>query len=160
VAWRPTPTQVWCAIEAYIEHAYDGPLPSAVRARMDTLRSLPPADFYNSPILEHDGARPPSRYLIHLGNRSYPHMRLVIARTADGHGCVFQVDSHDAHCRPEGDSREMRAFLHLVENNQRIAAAIEAAWIALGLPILRVPQSALAPAQPPNASSGAQSASR
>src|SRR5687767_8486237 len=72
--------------------------PWAVRARLETLRSTPDAAFYDSAVFEHaagapacppGGAAPPpaparesrdgpTRYALRLGNRHYPHMKLVI----------------------------------------------------------------------------------
>ena len=138
VSWhKPSPQTVWRAIEIYVQHAYDGPPPSAVRARIDTLHQLPPADFYDNPILEPDSARPPRRYTIRLGNSIYPHMKLAIARTPDGRGYLFHVDTHDEHCRPEQGSRETKAFHQLMNANSQVAQRIENAWAEAGLPTFK-----------------------
>src|SRR3954453_18134318 len=99
---KPSPRVVWKAVGVYLAMAYDGapvdPLgvpsgtPSAVRARLETLRSTPDPAFYDCPVLERGpaavtGATPPpaagregdegpTRYALRLGNRAYPHMKL------------------------------------------------------------------------------------
>src|SRR5918992_5785881 len=69
---KPSPRAVWRAIAIYLEHAYDGPkdttsgslpvpvgTPSAVRARLETLRSTPDDAFYDSAVFEHGAAACP-----------------------------------------------------------------------------------------------------
>jgi hypothetical protein len=133
------PTQeVWRAIDVYLVYAYkDGPLPSPVRAKLDTLRSLTPDDFYASPILERDVPANPSKLSLRLGNRVYPHMKLTIERSPDRQSFLFRADTHDRHCCPAPGSREYGAFCQLMENNQTIAQAIEAEWARRGLPTFK-----------------------
>src|SRR5436305_13652543 len=103
---KPSPRVVWKAIGAYLAVAYDGPAveppgvpdgtPSAVRARLETLRSTPDPAFYDCPVFEHGPTPPaagagagaagaaaggregddgPTRFALRLGNRAYPHMK-------------------------------------------------------------------------------------
>ena len=134
MAWKPSPALVCRAMDLYLRCAYDGPLPSAVRAKTDTLRSLPENEFYESPIFECDGQRPPCRFAIRLGNQFYPHMKLAILRSPDGHGYLLRADTHDAHIRPNPNSRELAAFNDLMDRNRAIARRIEAAWGGEHLP--------------------------
>ena len=179
---RPSPRLVWRAIGIYLEHAYDGPqdpptaalplpagTPSAVRARLETLRSTPDDAFYDSAVFEvgatapacppgtavgsaggsgtRAGAAPPppvrenrdgpTRYALRLGNRHYPHMKLVIDRAPDGRSYLLRADTHDAHCQPRPGSRESAEFAELARQNRAVAEAIEAGWQAAGLPTFK-----------------------
>jgi hypothetical protein len=131
---KPAVPQVWSAVEAYVNHAYGGAAPpSAVRDRLASLRAAADSDFYDSPVFEHDESRPPTRYSLRLGNKVYPHMKLVIERAPDGRGHLFRADTHDKHIRPNPTSREGRAFAELMKMNQQFAEAIEAEWAARGI---------------------------
>src|SRR5688572_27814436 len=173
---KPSPRAVWRAIGIYLEHAYDGPkdtagatlplpagTPSAVRARLETLRSTPDDAFYDSAVFEQGtgagagagGSKPgpagpaappasprdsrdgPARYALRLGNRHYPHMKLVIDRAPDGRSYLLRADTHDAHCQPRPGSRESAAFAELSRQNRAVADAIESAWQAAGLPTFK-----------------------
>ena len=172
MSWqRPSPRIVWRAIEAFLDVAYT-PLPdpaaaaaaepvrpaanphgselppSAVRARLETLRSTPQDAFYDSPVLEkqeaprapgdpasRDGM--PVRYCLRLGNLSYPHMKLMVERSPDGHGYLLRADTHDAHIQPRPGSREQAAFAELMRQNRAVADAIEARWEQVGLPTFK-----------------------
>ena len=136
----PPPT-VWRAIEVYVAHAYDGAIPpSAVRKRLDTLRSLPPEDFYANPAFERgegEAAATGNRLSLRLGNRFYPHMKLVLERRPDGLGYVFRVDGHDQHVLASSAGSACEAFQEVVQHDAVIAAAIEVAWAQQGLTTVR-----------------------
>jgi hypothetical protein len=135
----PDPSVVWRAIEAYIKVAYGGPPPSAVRSRLETLRALEAASFYDSPVFEKkgEGNAGAGSILLRLGNKFYPHMKLAIERRPDRHGCLFRADTHDAHCCPVTTSREYQAFRQLMELNQTVAQAIESEWEREGVPTFK-----------------------
>jgi hypothetical protein len=136
MSWpKPEQSAVWKAIDAYLSAAYaGGKPPSAVTQRIETLRSAPAEAFYDSPIFERDDAKPePSRYALRLGNRAYPHMKLVIERSPCGQTHLFRADTHDRHIRPKPDSREYAAFSELMRMNQSVAEQIEAEWANQGL---------------------------
>lgn len=133
----PAPRQVWAAIEIYMRCAYaDGTAPAAVRSRLDVLRETPQERFYDSTAFEREPAAPERRKL-RLGNRLYPHMKLVIEPAPDGSGYFFRADTHDQHIRPEPGSREYAVFLQLVEANQKISHEIETRWEESGLATFR-----------------------
>lgn len=153
-AWeRPDPRTVWRAIESYLRHAYPPPggasaggaaaptPPSAVRTRLETLRSTPEAVFYQCPVLERAGGEPgdpfPNRYSLRLGNRLYPHMKLVIDRAPDGRSYLLRADTHDSHCQPRPGSPEQAAFAELSRHNRELADRIESAWEADHLPTFK-----------------------
>src|SRR3954454_25193540 len=133
----PDPHIVWRAIDAFINVAYDGPPPSAVRSRLETLRAFDGENFYASPVFEKAGEGAKARILLRLGNQFYPHMKMAIEKRPDRQGHLFRADTHDAHCCPNDNSREYHAFRQLMEINQTIAIAIEAAWERDGLPIFK-----------------------
>lgn len=134
----PEPQIVWRAIETYVKVAYDGSPPSAVRSRLETLRALDHASFYDSTVFENiTTAGATVRVLLRLGNQFYPHMKLAIECRPDKQGYLFRADTHDVHCCPADDSREYNAFRQLMEMNQTVAQAIETAWEKDGLPIFK-----------------------
>jgi hypothetical protein len=135
----PDPSLVWRAIDAYIKIAYGGPPPSAVRSRLETLRALDPASFYDAAVFEKkgDAGAAAAAILLRLGNKFYPHMKLAIEKRPDRHGCLFRADTHDAHCCPVTSSREYQAFRQLMELNQTVAQAIESEWEREGLPTFK-----------------------
>jgi hypothetical protein len=155
---RPDPQSVWRAIETYLRLAYPPPgggasgsapgpapaapsPPAAVRSRLETLRSTPEEAFYDCPVFERTGADSgdpyPSRYSLRLGNRAYPHMKLVIDRAPCGRSYLLRADTHDAHCQPRPGSPEQAAFAQLSRHNRELADAIEAAWEADHLPTFK-----------------------
>lgn len=135
---RPTPAQVWAAIDIYIRCVYGTDIPSAIRARLETLKCLQDPDFYDSPVFEHDNVAYPPRYRIRLGNPFYPHMKMVIDRSIDGKGHVFRADPHDDHCAPMPGSREYTELLNLINRNKVIAEKIENLWAKRGIPTVKL----------------------
>jgi hypothetical protein len=143
---KPEPAMVWKAIALYLANAYDGVVglggvpantPSAVRARLDSLRHAPATDFYASPVFERDTPTNPAKFYLRLGNRHYPHMKLAIDRSPDGRGHLLRADTHDTHCRPAPGSRDFHVFTQLMNLNRDIADCIEAAWEAEGMPTFK-----------------------
>jgi hypothetical protein len=139
---KPEPALVWRAVTTYLSIAYDGvagtsgvpaSTPSAVRSRIESLRLAPSSDFYASPVFERDNPAAATRFSLRLGNRHYPHMKLVIERSPDGHGHLLRADTHDAHCRPAPGSRDYHVFNQLMEQNRQVAEQIEAAWEGQGI---------------------------
>ena len=165
MSWpKPDPSAVWKAIEAYLARAYSGGKPpSAIEQRLLTLRSTTGEEFFSSPVFERDDAKPePTRYSLRLGNRAYPHMKLVIERSPDGRMHLFRADTHDRHIRPKPDSREYAAFTELMKTNQTLAEQIEGDWAERGLNTfksylrrdLAARQQHSSPPPPPGASPG------
>ena len=140
---KPAPDVVWRAIEIYLKWAYapdEGAPPSAVSARLNTLRSTPADAFYDCAVLENSPEKPgedPTHFSLRLGNRAYPHMKLVIDRAPDGRGFLLRADTHDAHCQPRPGSREQSAFAELCRHNREVAEHIEAAWESENLPTFK-----------------------
>jgi hypothetical protein len=140
---RPDTAQVWEAIETYLSVAYGKDLPAAVRARLDQLRATGTDPLLKCPAVEREpkelpaGAEALCRFSLRLGNRVYPHMKLVVDCRASSGGWFLRADTHDAHCRPPAGSREAAAYQQLVVTNREIATAIEHAWEQRGLPTFK-----------------------
>jgi hypothetical protein len=122
----PQPGELWRAIDTYLEVAYDGAPPRTVAERLSTLRAAGTA-LYDCDAIE----RLKGGYAIRLGNRFYPHMKLVVEASPGGRP-LFRVDTHDRHFldlvatpSPELDQ--------LMARNQAITQAIEDAWSACGV---------------------------
>lgn len=127
--WQPPePAETWKAIELYLSRAYAGEPPLGVRARLDALRSAQEADFYRLAAFERTPADNPTKFSLRLGNRHYPHMKMVIERSPDGTQTLFRVDTHDRHVQPKPDSAEAGAYAELARRNQDLAQQIESAW--------------------------------
>lgn len=121
------------AIATYLAHAYDGsPPPGAVRGRLESLSAFAATPF-DCPVMERSTGEDPPRFSLRLGNRFYPHMKLVVERAPDGLGHLFRADTHDRHIQPAPNSKEAEAFRELMAKNQSLAEAIEAAWEAENL---------------------------
>jgi len=133
----PEPAVVWKAIDAYLEVAFGGAPPSAVRSRLETLRALDEKAFYESTVFERAGEGAAARMLLRLGNHFYPHMKLAIERRPDKRGYLFRADTHDAHCCPAESSREYGSFRQLMEMNRTVAHEIEANWEKKGVPTFK-----------------------
>jgi hypothetical protein len=139
---HPAPPSIdlaWRAIETYLSAAYgNGPIPAAVQTRITKLRTnLDWGTFYACDVLERDPPDAPRKWRLRLGNRFYPHMKLVIEPQPDGQGYLFRADTHDQHACPKPDSREYAMFCQLMEQNRTIATAIEHAWIESGIPTFK-----------------------
>jgi hypothetical protein len=140
MSWeKPQIPVVWMAIEAYLRAAYeDKPPPAAVTQRVAALRDTPANTFFDSALLERDDAKPhPTRYALRLGNKHYPHMKLVVERSPDGRSHLFRADTHDRHIRPAPGCKEYDAFSQLMRMNQQAAERIEAEWAQAGVPTFK-----------------------
>ena len=135
----PNASQVWTAIDVYLRCAYESSSPpKPVQNRLDSLRAAGEnAHFFQSLVLERDSQEAPKKFGLRLGNRFYPHMKLIIEQRPDSRGYLFRADTHDRHACPPKDSREHGAFCELMEENQKVAQAIEAAWGEGGLPTFK-----------------------
>lgn len=135
MSWHPPHREVWRAIDVYLEHAYPGEPPSAVCDRLETLHHLPKEDFFDNGVFEKDAQG--HRLKLRLGNRLYPHMKLILERTPDGKACMFRADTHDQHICPTPGSPDYKPFCQLMAKNQELARTIEAAWAAEGVPTFK-----------------------
>ena len=130
---KPALADFWKAVGIYLDAAYAGKPPSAVQNRLDALRALPQDDLYLSPGFEAAPKELPVRLCLRLGNRWYPHMKLMIDQAPDLRRSLFRADTHDRHIQVDPTSRDYAAFCEMMQKNQALAARIEAEWEAQGL---------------------------
>jgi hypothetical protein len=135
MSWeRPDAATIFRAIESYLRTVYgDAGAPKPVRDRVEKLRAAPAGKLLDCDVFECDDRAAPARYALRLGNKAYPHMKLVIERAPDGKSHLFRADTHDRHIRPRPDSKEYAAFTQLMQANQQAAAEVEAAWAKEGI---------------------------
>lgn len=133
----PPPSQTWKAIEIYLAIAYPAEPPAAVQGKLQALKTAHEADFYASSAFERLAAVGQTRYSLRLGNRFYPHMKLVIERAPHSTQILYHVDTHDRHVQLPPNSSESAAFAELARNNQDLCSRIEAAWDEQGLPTFK-----------------------
>jgi hypothetical protein len=119
-------------VEAYLAVAYDGPPPAAVEERLSKLREANGVRLYECGAFECADDR---RYALRLGNRFYPHMKIVVEASPSG-GALFRADTHDRHFLDlVGPAHaELQA---LMARNETIARAVEDAWEACEVPTTR-----------------------
>jgi hypothetical protein len=129
---EPDPSVVIKAVEIYLGLAYEGAPPVVVQSQLRMMRAAG-ADLYKSAVVTRDLAVPPTRYSVRLGNRYYPHMKLTIELAPDDRSWLFRADTHDRHVCPPENSPEYASFVSLMEQNQKLSEAIEAAWSQQGL---------------------------
>jgi hypothetical protein len=128
----PTAAELWLAVEAYLAVAYDGLPPKAVEERLSKLRGAQGAGLYECGAFECLDDR---RYALRLGNRFYPHMKIVVEASPSG-SPLFRTDTHDRHFLDlVGPAQaELQA---LMAKNQEIAEAVEERWAACEVPTTR-----------------------
>jgi len=125
------------AIDIYLSCAYDSAPPKAVNDRVKQFRAA--GDQWPScAAFERDSANTPTRLALRLGNRVYPHMKLVIEDCATSLSFLFRADTHDRHITvPPGQTGEYSAFVKLMKQNQELASAIEAGWESGDVPTFK-----------------------
>jgi hypothetical protein len=133
---EPTADQLWQAIETYLSIAYDGPPSMVVRSLLSKLRECT-GPILECPAFAATGGGSSPRRTLRLGNRAYPHMKLVLEPSPDGRKYLFKADTHDRHICPAKSSAEYAAFQELMTTNQQLAEKIETAWAAQGLPTFK-----------------------
>ena len=132
-AAEPAPEQIRKAIEMFLDIAYEGATPPlVVQSQLATLNAWKGA-FLAAPVF----AKLPGRYSMRLGNKYYPHMKLVMEPSPDQKQWLFRADTHDRHCCPPPDAPEYGEFCKLMERNQRVSEKIETAWADQGLPTFK-----------------------
>jgi hypothetical protein len=134
MGWQlPHPDEFWRAVDIYVAAAYEGSCPATVRARIESLRAAPCESFYQSAQLEPTPKQQPVKLSLRLGNRWYPHMKLVVELAPDQQTSLFRADTHDRHIQVSPESREYAAFCEMMGKNQSLATRIESDWEAGGI---------------------------
>jgi hypothetical protein len=135
-ATLPEPSQVLQAVQIYMDCAYRGDPPVAVKSMLAILQTWK-GDFFRSPAIAADASNPPKRYTIRLGNSSYPHMKLAVELAPDGNSFLFKADTHDRHICPPETNPEYLLFMNLRKENSLVGESIDAAWETAGLPTFK-----------------------
>ena len=131
--------QFWRAVEIYLQVAY-AKTPDIVSRKIDLLKQCTEPELYFSREFE---SKPPStetepqRLALRLGNRFYPHMKLLVQIPSKEATYLFAADTHDQHIRPQPDSNDYSAYCDLMSKNKAIANEIETNWAMHGLPIFK-----------------------
>jgi hypothetical protein len=136
----PPRDDVMRAVDVYLSIAYDGDPTTIVKSMLATLKTWG-GPFYRAPVFAavasaSGGAESP-RYAMRLGNRGYPHMKLVLEPAPDGSKYLFKADTHDRHICPTQGTPEYEPFVDLMKQNQELAEEIETAWSEQGLPTFK-----------------------
>jgi hypothetical protein len=128
-------------VEIYVDCAYHGAAPPAATALAPPGQFVP-AQWLMSANVERTPPTAPApeacrSFALRLGNRTYPHMKLRIARLPNGDGYIFRVDTHDAMLQALSGSSDAPLLAELKERNAALAVTICNAWEAEGLPTER-----------------------
>jgi hypothetical protein len=132
------------AVTAYLAVAYPaGNVPAAVRERVDCWAGLAGEAYVPESCFEVSTTEGRKVYALRLGQPIYPHMKLIVeecpaaAACADARGLLFRADAHDAHLHAPAGSPDAAPLAAMRAVNKQLTEAIEAAWVAAGLPTFR-----------------------
>lgn len=131
----PMPQQLFRAIDVYLRHAYDEDPPRSVQLQLEALHQA--QDPYAARPFARTGDEQRPKLALRLGNRFYPHMKLVLEPAPAGLFYLFRADTHDRHIMPRQDHPEHDAFIEMRERNSKIAETIESAWAEAGIPTFK-----------------------
>ncbi|HVJ83797.1 MAG TPA: hypothetical protein VNC50_22205 [Planctomycetia bacterium] len=129
------------AMAIFFERAYAG---GEIPANRRTFAELPPGltlaellampGVQRMPGAENSGVRQSDGFAFRVGNRHYPHMKVLIRSTNESPGYVLAVDTHDEFgCIPLPEG-EREAVAELRAANRKLGKEVETAWEAAGLP--------------------------
>lgn len=136
-----TPAHVRRAVAIYMKIAWEKS--SNPRPRFDpvTLQGLETMtevfELCEQPREEERGDARGARYMMRLGNDTYPFMKLVMQEYLVDREYFFSVDTHDEHFTVPEDDPEAEAWEDLRRHNRELKAAIEGAWAEADLPTHR-----------------------
>ena len=123
------------AVKLYLSLAYPGDL--AKDAKVPDLNSTGTAedliDRFTDECENPSGDRKVCRYVLRLGNRRYPHMKLVLEENILRNEYAFGVDTHDD-MRISPENPDYERFNQIRAHNRHLATRIEQAWQAAGIP--------------------------
>src|SRR5438045_9581518 len=95
----PNASQVWTAIDVYLRCAYEqSSPPKPVQHRLDSLRAAGAnGHFFQSLVLERDSKEAPKKFSVRIGNRFYPHTKLLIDQRSHAPGYLFRAGGPHRH---------------------------------------------------------------
>ena len=122
------------AIRIYLEHAFPEGTP-APRVDLSPFEAAKDVESALSGFERGDPGDDPTsrRFTLRLGNHRYPFMKFVFQEHLVAHEFFFSVDTHDRLDVPP-ESPDYAEWEALKVANRELAARIEAAWAAAGLP--------------------------
>jgi len=136
----PPKDDVMRAVDVYLSIAYDGEPTTIVKSMLATLKTWG-GPFFRAPVFASapsaSGGADAPRYAMRLGNKTYPHMKLVLEPSPDGSRYLFKADTHDRHICPTEGTPEYAPFCDLMRSNQELAEKIETAWSENGFPTFK-----------------------
>ncbi len=121
------------ALEIYFQKAY--PDRSKKKPPLDLPPDAPPEKILQLFLDEtpKEGGESLRRYVMRLGNRNYPYMKLVFQEHLFPGEFCFVVDTHDDIEVPV-NAPDYEAWVALKEENRRLKREIEQAWEEEGIP--------------------------
>lgn len=123
------------AVNIFLEVAYEGTsIPSEVLKRIAPINEVPleaPAQRDWFEYSKTDGPNPSLK--LRLGQRHYPHMKILLQPSPELDEYLFFADSHDRHLFTAVQS-EAAALAAVRESNAQISREIEKRWELAGIP--------------------------
>ena len=118
------------ATRTYLSFAYPKGVPKPI-AKLDNQVQIfeEEAELLAWEELEREG----DRFSLRLGNKMYPHMKLVFS--VESQIPAFLVDAHDNHFDLPPGVPGFDKLMALRQNNQKLKELIEAAWVSSKIPI-------------------------
>lgn len=133
----PTGAELRRAIALYLYHAYDNEPPERILQSHPIEDDTDPRQWLMRDQVERDPSDAPLEqvrsFVLRLGNKLYPHMKLRLTRAPRRDFYVFSVDSHDAFLHAKPGSPDQKALEELKRFNNNLARSIHAAWDKAGL---------------------------
>lgn len=131
------------AADVYLKHAWGAEVPQAIRDQVRDIRACHETDIAlelfdsecSSTYADGSGQGGFRRYVLRLGNRQYPFMKLVIQEHLLNGEFFFSVDTHD-NLSVDADNPDYPAWCELKRHNQELKETIEDAWAQSGTPTL------------------------
>lgn len=121
---------VQLAADLYIKQAYPEGPPEKVQEKTNALNNMATNEQLLSwDLLEHEN----NRYSLRLGNKQYPHMKLVFL--VEGNCNLFYVDAHDSHFQINKSVPGYEGLLTLRHANKQLKKDIEKTWLRKNLPV-------------------------
>lgn len=134
----PNVAQLRQAVSIFVEHAYkDAAIPPAVTQRVAPLEAAADEVPVQPQWFETQLQNNRTSYVLRLGHRTYPHMKLVLEESPDGTGYFFRADAHDRHLHAPQGSADAKALEELRRVNLLLVETIEHAWAKVRIPTFR-----------------------
>ncbi len=134
----PTVVQLRQAVKIFLDHAYkDASVPPTVTQRIAPLYAVSDDAQVQPQWFETHLQNNRTSYVLRLGHRTYPHMKLVLEESPDGTGYFFRADAHDRHLHAPQGSEDAKSLEELRRVNLHLVETIEYAWAKERIPTFR-----------------------